>query len=123
MTDNEIIKALEQDKDRVVVLGGLNGIPVIVYHQDVIDLINRQKAEIERLNNNLNAMYATLSNSAKATRHEAIKEFAERLKAEMLKSKYIVTTSSYSRACNAVVDFWVEETDNIAKEMVGEDNA
>ena len=49
MTDNEIIKALELDKETIVALGGLNGIPPIVQHTDVIDLINRQKAEIERL--------------------------------------------------------------------------
>ena len=47
--------------------------------ETLISIINRQQAEIERLNNNISAMATTLSNSAKATRNEAIKEFAERL--------------------------------------------
>lgn len=63
-----------------------------------------------------------IAKALKTAKAEAYKEFAERLKAEMLKSKYNITTSSYSRACNAVIDFWVEEIDNLLKELVGEQN-
>ena len=86
----------------------------------VFDFVDSQKAEIERLKAErmMADGYAdALEERAKA---EAIKEFAERLKAEMLKSKYNLTVSPYSRACNAVIVFWVEEIDNLVKEMVGE---
>lgn len=43
---------------------------------NVVDLINRQQAEIERLNGNL----FTISNACMQRVNEAIKEFAERLK-------------------------------------------
>lgn len=75
--------------------------------------INRQKAEIERLNNNLNAMYATLSNSARATRHEAITEFAECVK----KHQVMLFNEIYSNKGFA------DAIDNLVKEMVGDNNA
>ena len=57
MTDNEIIKALECVSDKK--LGDCNVCPLNDYDGDcawiivehALDLINRQKAEIERLNN------------------------------------------------------------------------
>ena len=94
MTDNEIIKALECCKKRTVFeecpvecpMYKFDGDCFDLMQIDILDLINRQKAEIERLNNNISAMAITLSNSAKGTRAEAIKEFAERLKEEINKS-------------------------------------
>lgn len=55
MTDNEIIKALS-------------------------DLINRQKAEIERLKKNIDGLNIFTTNHMKVIRLQAIKEFAKRLK-------------------------------------------
>ena len=68
-----------------------------------IDLINRQKAEIERLKYNLKAVL-----DERADHSEAIKEFAERLKKE-----------SYERIdLTAYVE--VSDIDNLVNEMVGE---
>ena len=47
MTDNEIIKALERYRGQK--LFAFNGKKPEVYIHDIIDLINRLKAEIERL--------------------------------------------------------------------------
>ena len=50
-------------------------------------------------------------------RAEAIKEFVERVKKDMLESKYKAVDTPYTRTCNKVVDYWVNELDQIAKEM------
>ena len=59
------------------------------------------KAEIERLNNNISAMVTTLSNSAKETRVEAIKEFAGVLRQQAFDRLYVS----------------IDEIDNLVKEM------
>jgi hypothetical protein len=66
----------------------------------VLDLINRQKAEIETLKDN-NEHLAVFLAEAKA---EAVKEFAERLKEE---------------ACYLGRAVAMEDIDNIAKELIG----
>ena len=67
---------------------------------------NRQKAEIERLKGNNNAIMQTMAD----VHTEAIKEFAERLK-ERAEAHY------FDNYCYAVS---IEEIDNLVKEMVGE---
>ena len=88
--------------------------------RDALDLINRQKAEIERLNRiraelskeidvlktNNHSMCLTMPNMAKAERAEAIKEFAERLKENCYYP--------------LLIDITPEIIDNLVKEMVGE---
>ena len=77
------------------------------------DLINRQKAEIERLTDTLNATIAgqeTLQRHIKTAKAEAIKAFAERLK-DMHKHN---TTSVVS----LVTVF--DNINNLVKEMVGD---
>lgn len=79
MTDNEIIKALEYRIDKFSIA--------------VLDLINRQKAEIERLTakilvkDNVNdyntAQLRIAREELRTAKSEAIKEFAERLKETM----------------------------------------
>ena len=123
MTDNEIIKALECCSKAV----GCNdckkiqcslyracwkdyrimGHPIIHY---ALDLINRQKAEIERLKKGWKADVIETSN----IKTEAIKEFAERLK----ESKY--QSSDWSHGEHPFV-VEVDDIDNLVKEMVGED--
>ena len=91
MNDNDIIKALEccvgkslkrylclkcplRDRD---CYGGALLMP------EVLELINRQKAEIERLTVNMNAFGLGIKREkerADTARTEAIREFAERLK-------------------------------------------
>ena len=89
MTDNEIIKALEACE----AINPCRGCPykkyltgakcVSMLLKDTLDLINRQKAEIERLNIEFQSMRSA-ANSYKmhyeTAKSEAIKEFAERLK-------------------------------------------
>ena len=104
MTDNEIIKALEccaTDKmddcfqcpyDNIVYKPG-NGGCVNRCRKDALDLINRQKAEIERLNVELKAMRGAvysykleserLLQKLQQAQSKAIKEFAERLKSKL----------------------------------------
>ena len=100
MTDNEIVKALE-------CCANAYDCPDCPFEDDcgsmqklstfVVDLINSQKAEIERLNVAVKAKdvklntgdYAleksvsALVNAIKTAKSEAIKEFAERLKTKM----------------------------------------
>lgn len=81
--------------------------------------IETLKAEVERLNTYLDV----IGYSTDKIKAEAYKEFAERLKAEMVKSKYVLTVSPYARACNAVIDFWATEIDNLLNELVGKKDA
>lgn len=81
--------------------------------ESLCDEISRQKAEIERLKEEKDNLIRTYAEC----QAEAVKEFAERLKAEMIKSRYSLNVSPYARACNAVVDFWVDEIDNLVKEF------
>ena len=68
-----------------------------------IELIKNQQAEIERLIHNLEAMAVTMRNSANATKIEAYKEFADRLKEN--------TSTLYSAVGIR------EEVDNLLKEL------
>ena len=71
------------------------------------------KVEIKRLKNDISAMLVTLRNSAKATRNEAIKEFAYRLKQ---KSEYYENGQGWEgRIC------YEDDIDKLVKEMVGEE--
>ena len=102
--------------------------------KSALDLINRQKAEIERLNKQLEefkfleSRVNSIKNTPKDTfsgalisiaegvaRYEAVKEFAERLK-EYVES-YDVTTGYRVTIVQAVEE---ETIDNLVKEMVGE---
>ena len=133
LTDNEIIKALEvcskytgfKDCEKCP----LNPIcDANVIDALALDLINRQKAEIENLkekNSNLTSGLTSLQNdltSARATidsftdigklyseiKAEAYKEFAEKLK-----------QNAYHNDANEYIVFDIE-VDNLLKELVGE---
>lgn len=90
MNDNDIIKALEHcrigkrenDCKKCPLYGR---VPACVGYltQDALALINRQKAEIERLtgyNENLQTANTALSNEILDIRNATIKEFEEKLK-------------------------------------------
>lgn len=97
MTDNEIIKALECCTVGTFACGkecpyysSKSNLKVSSCRFELMceisDLINRQKAEVERLQKenevmktNCNSMCMSMPNMAKAERAEAIKEFAEEL--------------------------------------------
>ena len=87
MTDNEIIKALECCSKPVIEeycsecpyhLGGQENCHKLL--GDILDLIKRQKAEIERLKKLLAEADTSYNKCAKRFYKEAIKEFAKRLK-------------------------------------------
>ena len=78
-TDEEVIKALEICAINTVSREGYftyQGIPLRYLCEDALDLINRQRAEIERLEKH-NTEYAR--KHYQDGRAEAIKEFADRL--------------------------------------------
>ena len=127
MTDNDIIKALEcclnsrnfeecNECGYVECMTDKGCLGELL--TDGLDLINRQKAEIESLQNKLDfvetkciSMVSSVSKITRATRREAITEFAERLKngcgrvKTEGKSMLVFTESAF---------------DQIAKEMKGE---
>lgn len=116
-TDDEIVKALEccmygrcDDncpffKKAVEKCNDLDSL--------ILDLINRQKAEIE----SLKEAYAIYEETTglKWARAETIKEFAERLK------QYCALGGDFGDPCGVltVTDRWI---DHLVKEMTGEDS-
>ena len=124
MTDNEIIKALECCCSPKV-----NACDDCPFHKrcyennewlekESIDLINRQKSEIERLETNCLSMAQTMPNMAKAERAEAIKEFAEELIYKIVNTptKFESTYYMYREG----IAFRQNEIIDIIKEMAGE---
>ena len=81
---------------------------------DTIALINRQKAEIERLtedNRRMKKYYYT--HDYHECHNEAIKEFAERLKETMTTQ----TTDNINEPCVNIIYYADETIDEIAKEL------
>ena len=123
LTDEEIIKALEycnadrNECDKCVLQKECESNPFYsAVAEHALDLINRQKSEIERLKGSTivnNIMESQrIKREAKA---EAYKEFAEKLKQHKRKMKGFDLTE----------EFWdyailVEDIDNLLKEMVRE---
>jgi hypothetical protein len=108
MTDNDIIKALELCIDDECRCGecpyfgiASDGVSCGKEHGiDMLNLINRQKAEIERLRYNLKAVL-----DERADHSEAIKEFAKRLNENCYRNGY---------GEGIIFDY---EIDNLVKEM------
>ena len=106
MTDKQIVKALEDKVRRN---------PDGFYHI-ILDFINRQKAEIERLCMELDEviiakdlLFDESEALIKKTKIEAIKEFSERLKD--------MSEHFWEEKENFVSE---DDIDNLVKEMVGE---
>ena len=116
MTDNDIIEGLRCCN---------NGLcEICPYHEeefladcreqngnDALDLINRQKAEIERLKRILGGTSKVLSETCAGVRVEAIREFAEMLKKNAWKRSEYVDGRFVFR------EYTAEEIDHLAKEM------
>lgn len=89
MTDNEIIKALESEVKSAEYVDSYycNGVDLTLI-KSAIDLINRQKTEIERLQNTINDILdrqpILVERAEKYAKSEAYKEFAEKLKEKAL---------------------------------------
>lgn len=119
MTDNEIIKALENEVRLTEYIDSNYcddiDLSLIKY---AIKLINRQQAELERLEKVLNGrdqIVNALNKCYKQAKTEAIKEFWGKLKKHSRKMQ----SSDFSG------EFWdravlVEDGDNLLKEMVAE---
>ena len=120
LTDNEIIKALRECANNGYNenCGSCKNCPYLemaylpeecmtMLAKDALDLINRQKAEIERLQSVVDS-FTDIGKMYSEIKAEAYKEFAERLKEK-----------GKSSLGNQFVISWI---DNLLKEMVGEDN-
>ena len=112
MTDNEIIKAFEYCEvlysEDCIGCPCFNSVDGCIGANDVLSLINRQKAEIEGMTYKVEHLEFRLENA----RGEAIKEFAERLKKDLCYEDFFETN---------VVFLDESKIDNLVKEMVGED--
>lgn len=103
MTDNEIIKTLELEAIYCRGEGNMYGPTKKTFVdaeliEGALALINRQKAEIERLQtateeavgcfHRMESLYHIKCTELKVARAEAVKEFAERLKRELSFGRY-----------------------------------
>lgn len=120
MTDADIIKAMERCNNPFLTCEGCYlekvGCCSIVIKTHALDIIKRQKAEIERLqgyNENLLTANTELSNEILDIKTEAIKEFAERLK----KSAFDCDVSFGYGKEHYTEAVAVVEIDNLVKEM------
>lgn len=117
-TDEEIIKNLEChiNAEDCVSCEMFGCCEEIILTERVLDLINRQKAEIERLNKKVEELSDVLSDTIRIryaeAKTEAYKEFAERLKQSTVTA--VVGNEIYAVATSKGVD-------NILKEMIGEE--
>lgn len=124
MTDADIIKALECC---VTIDGckkcprGKNGKICKDYNEfirAILDLINRQKAEITRLEDILRCQadgIIELNCQVAQAKSSAVKEFAEKLK----KKSQLVAPSVYAVPFRAVA---IDDINNFVKERVGDDS-
>ena len=111
MTDKEITKALELCANNgdckecaINPHKGNYGYCTSLAIKASLDLINRQKAEIERLKPFRDTAYEVLAGYYAIAKAEAIQEFAERLKSRLI-------TVTYMNFDDTI--------DNLVKEMVG----
>ena len=136
MTDKEIVESIENILKEASKMAEATKIyPKSLFegiYPEILEFINRQQEqleaaiagqetlqkalaekdrEVERLNNNISAMAVTMHNCAKATRAEAIRAFAERLKSFMALNKQVSNESFY---------YITTDIDNLVKEMVGD---
>ena len=122
MTDNEIIKAMQ------CVIGNDVSCSECIYQKalpfpscrrmcakNALDLINRQKAEIERLKKNIDGLNIFTKNHIKVIRLQSIKEFAERLKETITNA--INTYYNSNGGGYYLAEDTIEDIDNLVKEM------
>ena len=119
MTDNEIIKALEccinDDCDNCPDTFGNCEHNAM---RNALDLINRQKADIGRLQK-INDSFTDIGKLYSEVKAEVVKEFADRLKA--LDRLYVDVSYGYGRE-HYTEAISVNLIDNLVAELVGERN-
>lgn len=128
MTDNDIIKALEcKTECHCAVCDMKDIVPcehcIFQYIKHALDLINRQKEEIEQLNHKYELAVAEREANVKGfadalsrLKAEAIKKFAEKLKAKAF-TQYNGFEANEDRVIKLVE---VDDIDKLVKEMVGD---
>ena len=133
LTDEEIIKALEDYiKENEFEYFHSNTVGEYPLIRKSLDLINRQKAEIEELKNYVNRCKSGKEYWVKCLLekpNEAIKEFAEKAKENFLNLQYNAKTDrktvkieELSNQMNWLLHtVAIETVDNLLKEMVGEE--
>ncbi len=113
MTDNDIIKALEEYvKENEFEYFHNNMMCLYPLIKNALDLINRQKAEIEAL---IAGQETLQKNLAKSLKVEAYKEIAESVKIKtlaMVRSPEILTTADYIKCIDDIVKEWVGENND-----------
>lgn len=130
MTDKDIIKALKCcSYDNYQCDNCPYAYKTCTVYKDSIDLINHQKAEIERLRSMNRAKLATIHDlqiELKTAKSEAIKEFAERLKNEIISDTAygcdVTQHTGYYDYTIKIGDI-PEYIDDLVKEMAGDNNA
>lgn len=125
MTDKKNIKALEdyikENEFEYFHSNMMNEYPLI---RKSLDIINRQKAEIERLNKKVEELADVLSGTIRIryaeAKAEAYKEFAEKIKKSI---KENVDEAWHRDDGNGIYDaeYVLDDIDNLLKEMVGEE--
>lgn len=121
-TDNEIIKALES-----WVLKFDGKATELLLLCNALDLINRQKAEIERLDRLVIEKHREinrLDDYIQYAKSEAVREFAERLKEDISWHKlemFFNGLKGTPRTNEITYECVKEYIDNLVKEMVGEE--
>ena len=127
MTDKDIIKALEccikptSDCDNCPYYGYDDDLQCFdMSKRDALDLINRQQAEIERLQN-IDLQIEVSDRIEKKIKAEVIKEFAERLKATPMRFS-VEYVKYYDKPPIKKMVLFIDDNDinNLVKEMVGE---
>ena len=127
MTDNEIIKALERCENADCFGCPFDGEMDCVHKSAklILDLINRQKAKLERLADRNVELWGENRNAYNKDKSEAIKEFVDRLNKEA-ENVVIDREGDFVATNNKIYDTvsdWCKETsDNLLKEMTGENN-
>ena len=120
LPDKEIVKALEC----CVTKEDCNGCPydeindcIKGHEEDILDLINRQQAEIERLKEIIE--YKDICIEAREDiKSEAYKEFAEKLENRILS---MLTTATLEE--KEIICACIGTNNNLLKELVGENDA
>jgi hypothetical protein len=132
-TDEEIIQALEChiNAEDCVSCEMFGWCDEIILTKLVLDLINRQKAEIEKLKKENEILSRNADNAFQEglnecrelfepeIKSEALKEFAERIKMSIKANVVETLCNDVKGVYNA--EYVIDDIDNLLKEMVGEE--
>lgn len=128
MTDEQIIKALEyciandnKCPDCPIFGSKICGKPALFF-KEVFDLINRQNAEIERLNRILNTDVVVFRGGRGNGKSETIRKIIEARVAEIRAKAYKECIEKAKEILhNYCIELVDDDLDNLVKEMVGEE--